>query len=185
MTVSEPYQLYARVRISRPAFDAFLQSAFPDPSDDEDVLAWLSQAAYYGDRYTPAMIRERISSEETVGDWIDAVTQPAEWLPTSARNDYDDTLQTWTFAVVTFSENYDDYIAAVAVFREVAKYKDFPGDDGMLIYGHLFENDGVEVALRIATGSSAFVGEEQAAPLIAEANAAMDGLIAQAAADAG
>jgi hypothetical protein len=182
--MSEPNQLYARVRLSRSKLDEFLKSAFPDPSEDEGVLAWLSSTSYYGDRYTPESIRERISSERTVGAWVDVAVEPADWLAMPARNAYDDVSKTWTLAVLTFSENFDDYIAAVAVFREIAKYKDLPGDDGMLIYGHLFESDGVEVALRIAMGSASFIDEAEAASLVSEANAIMDELIAQGAAEA-
>jgi hypothetical protein len=39
--MSEPSQLYARVHITRSRFDEFMASAFPDVSDDPDVLAWL------------------------------------------------------------------------------------------------------------------------------------------------
>jgi hypothetical protein len=178
--------LYARVRLSRPRFDEFLASDFPDPSEDPDVLAWLSTAPYYGDRYTPELILERISSEPTVGEWVSRLLEPAPYgFAMPARNSYDDESQTWTLAVLDFSENYDDYLAAVAVFREIAKHKDLPGDDdGMLIYGHLFESDGVQVALRITTGSAMFVGEDEAAALVSEANTAMDELIAQGATEA-
>jgi hypothetical protein len=183
--MSEPNQLYARVRLTRPRFDEFLSSAFRDPSEDPDVLAWLSTASYYGDRYTPELIRERISSEPTVSEWVERLLEQAPYgFAMPARNSYDDESQTWTLAVLDFSENYDDYIAAVAVFREIAKYKDLPSDDGMLIYGHLFESDGVQLALRITIGSAKFMGEGEAGELVSEANTVMDELIAQGAAEA-
>jgi hypothetical protein len=183
--VSEPNQLYARVRLSRQRLDDLLGSAFPDPSEDEDVLGWLSTASYYGERYTPKLIRERISSEPTVREWVDRLLEPASYgFAMPARNGYDDGSQTWTLAVLDFSENYDDYIAAVAVFREIAKYKDLLSDDGMLIYGHLFESDGVQLALRITIGSAKFMGEDEAGELVSEANTVMDELIALGAAEA-
>jgi hypothetical protein len=92
---------------------------------------------------------------------------------------YDDKTQTWSAAVLDFSENYDDYIAAVAVFREIAKYKDLPGYDCLLIYGFLFENGAVAVALRIQMGASTFLEESEAESLVPEANAAMEALTAQ------
>lgn len=175
--MSEPNQLYARVHLSRAKFDAFLASKFPDPSGDAEVLAWLSEASYYGDRYTPELIRERISSEPTVGEWVERQLAPAPYgFVMPARSSYDEASQTWTLGVLDFSENYDDYLAAVAVFREVAKYKDVAGDDGMLIYACIFANDDVEVALRIEAGSSRFLTEDGAAALVDEANVTMDEL---------
>jgi len=176
--VSEPSQLYGRVRLSRAKFDELMASAFPDPSGDAGVLAWLEKAQYYGERYTPELIRERISSEPTVAEWAEQVAAPAPYgFTMPARNSYNETEQSWTLAVLDFSENYDDYLAAVAVFREAARFKDLPGEDMMLIYGHLFEDDHPSVALRIEQGSSAFVDPDDAGPLVEEANVAMEALI--------
>jgi hypothetical protein len=180
--MSEPSQLYARVRISRNRLDEFLRSAFPDPSGDEAVLAWLSKAEYYGERYTPELIRERTGSFSTVGAWIDWLMEPAASLPMPSRNSYDAATQTWALAALDFSENYDDYIAAVATFREAAKYKDLPGNDGFLVYGFLFESGHVAVALGIETGESRFLEESEAESLVSEADAAMEELIAEGAA---
>ena len=175
--MSEPNQLYARVHLTRAKLHEFLASAFPIPSEDADVLAWLSEASYYGERYTPELIRERISSEPTVGQWVESLVASAPYgFVMPARNSYDEASQAWTVAVLDFSENYDDYLAAVAVFREIAKYKDVPGDDGMLIYANMFGNDDVEVALRIGMGTSQFLKEDEVADLIQEANVAMDRL---------
>jgi len=188
--MSEPSQLYSRVRLSREKLDAFLASPFPDPGGDEDVLAWLENASYYGDPYTPETIRERVVGHATVGDWVNWLMEPALYgIPMPGSNDYDDAKQTWTLAALDFSENYDDYIAAVAAFREIANYKDMPGsggdqgdesNDGLLIYGYLFEGGAVSVALSIQTGAAEFLDEAQAQPLIIEANAVMEALVASA-----
>lgn len=183
--MSEPNQLYARVHLSKAKFDVFTASAFPDPSEDAEVLAWLSEAQYYGDRYTPELIRERISSEPTIGEWVERLLAPAPYgFVMPARSRYDEAAQAWTLAIMDFSENYDDYLAAVAAFREIAKYKDLAGDDGMLVYAYLFGNDGVELALRIETGSSRFLAEDEAAALVEEANVTMDELKMEGAASA-
>lgn len=148
------------------------------------MLAWLANASYYGDRYTPESIRERVGGDATIGSWLDGLTTPAAFglaMPSSVS--YNDETQTWTVAVLDFSENYDDYIAAVAVFREIAKYKDLPGDDGLLIYGFLFENEAVAVALRIEMGASQFLDESASKTLVLEANAAMERLTAEGAAN--
>lgn len=185
--MSEPNQLYARVHISRPKLDEFLASPFPDPSGDDAVLQWLSEAQYYGPRYTPETIREQVvSGRTTIAEWVDELMGPGAWgFPMPAANDYDDATQTWTLGVIDFSENYDDYTAAVAVFRAIAKVKDLDGDDGLLIYGCIFENDAVNVALRVERGSSEFLDEASAGWLVAAANVTMDALKAQGAAMAG
>ncbi len=181
--MSEPSQLYARVRLSRHRLDEFLSSAFPDPSDDEEVLTWLSKSSYYGERYTPESIRERVASDSTIGAWVDGLMAPApHGLAMPGRNSYDDETQTWTLAALDFSENYDDYVAAVAIFREIAKLKDLTGDDGLLVYGFLFENEHVVVALRVAMGMSTFLESSDVEWLLSDANVAMEALIAEGAA---
>jgi len=176
--VSEPSQLYARVRLSRPRFDEFLKSAFPDASADEELLAWLATAEYYGERYTSELIRERVAPGSTIGAWVDELMAPAPFgFVMPGRNSYDDATQTWTLAALDFSENYDDYIAAIAVFREVAKYKDLAGDDGFLIYGFLFENQHVDAALRIDVNSTRFLSDAETEAFVSEANAAMEALM--------
>ncbi len=101
------------------------------------------------------------------------------------RNSYDDEAQTWTLAALDFSENYDDYIAAIAVFREVARYKDLPGEDGFLIYEFLFGDKHIVAALRIEMDVSQFLDEGDAEPLVPEADVAMEALMAEGAASAG
>jgi len=141
------------------------------------------EAEYYGERYTPELIRERTGPFSTVGAWIDWLMEPAASFPMPSRNSYDAATQTWTLAALDFSENYDDYIAAVAIFREAAKYKDLPADDGFLVYGFLFESSHVAAALRIEMGESKFLDESETESLVSEADAAMEELIAEGAAD--
>ena len=181
--MSEPNQLYARVRLSRPRFAEFVAAPFPDPSDDPEVLAWLAEAQYYGPRYTPERIRSNVvEGTTTIGAYLESLAGPGAWgITMPCRNSYDEASQTWTLAILDFSENYDDYIAAVAVLRAAAKYKDLPGDDGVVIYGFMFEN-GFELALRIVPGSSHFLPEEQSAVLIEEAAATIQALMDEAAA---
>jgi hypothetical protein len=181
--MSEPYQLYARIRLSRSRFEEFLAAPFPDPSGDPEVLAWLSEAEYYGPRYTPETIRAQVvAGNTTVDAYVESLAAPGAWgISAPFRNEYDDKTQTWTLAILDFSENYDDYLAAVAVFRECAKYKDLPSDDGLLVYGYLFGN-GMPLALRIRMGTSAFIVEDEATPLIEQADAVMEELTAQGAA---
>jgi hypothetical protein len=154
--MSEPNQLYARVRISR-------------------------------DRYTPDKIREQVvSGSTTVRAWVDAVIAPGVYgFPMPSLNAYDDVTQTWTLGVLDFSENYDDYTAAVAVFREIVKFKDVPGDDCMLVFAFLFGSGGIDVALRIGVGASEFLDEDAAAVFVPEAEAAMQALMDRGAAQAG
>lgn len=168
--MSEPCQLFARVRLSRPQLDRFLNSAFPDPVGDADVLAWLSNASCYGERYTVDSIRERFRDVSTVGAWIDELMHP------TCR--YDDTTQTWTLAVLDFSESYEDVTAAIAAFRAIARFKDLPGDgDGMLIYGYMYEHGYVVTALGIERGVCRFLDDGAPKGLTMQADAAMESLL--------
>lgn len=178
--MSEPDQLYACVHISRPKLDTFLASVFPDPSSDPAVLDWLAKAQYYGPALTPEKIRENVvAGSTTVAAWVDDVTGPGAWgFTMPVTNEYDDASQMWTLRVLDFSENYDDFIAAVAVFRALAKVKDLPGRDGMLIWGHLFGN-GVHAALQIDSGSSRFLDEDAAQWLVAQGDESMEALKAE------
>lgn len=181
--MSEPSQLYARLRISRPRFEEFLASAFPDPSGDAGVLAWLAEAQYYGPRYTPEKIRANVvNGNTTIGAYVRALAEPGPWgFPMPHRNAYDDATQTWTLCILDFAENYDDFIAAVAIFRAAATFKDVAGDDAMAIYGYIFES-GLTVALRVCMGESRFVPESEAAELIEEAGATIQALMDEGAA---
>ncbi|MGC1382093.1 MAG: hypothetical protein WA814_13850 [Candidatus Baltobacteraceae bacterium] len=88
----------------------------------------------------------------------------------------------WTLAALDFSENYDDFTAAVAVFVEAAKYKDLPGADGMLIYSYLFGDSHPSAALRIEMSNATFLSESETETLAAEADETMEALIAEGAA---
>jgi hypothetical protein len=184
--MSEPCQLFARVRLSRAQYDRFLKSEFPDPSNDAEVLGWLSNASYYGERYTPDSIRERLRGLSTVGAWVDELVAPSPYgLSVPAANLYDDATQTWTLAVLDFSENYDDFITAIAAFRAIAAFKDVSGDaDGMLIYGYVHEHGYVISALGIDCGTSRFLEDGAPAALVNQADSAMESLMAMGAAAA-
>lgn len=184
--MSEPNQLYVHVHLSRKRFDALIASKFPDVSSDPAVLEWLANASYYGPKYTAETVRERLSDYETVGQWVDAVTGPGVYgFPMPVRNHYDEAEQSWTLGVLDFSESYDDYLAAVAACRAISQFKDLPSEDGMLIYGYMFSGDAVSVALRIRVGEASFITEEEAAPLVAQANVTMKALVDEGAAAAG
>src|ERR1700722_8570364 len=104
--MSEPNQLYARVHMSRERLDAFLAGRFPDAAADAGLLQWLETAEYYGERYTAALIGERVDLDCTVGEWVEEVTEDASHgvvMPSS--NVYDGMTETWTLAVLDFSEN--------------------------------------------------------------------------------
>jgi len=185
--MSEPSQLFARLHISRAKYEAFLASPFRVEVDDA-LMAWLDEASYYGPRITRESVPERASKYATVREWVDDMVAPGIMsmglgeIP--YRNEYDDATQTWTLAALDFSENYDDYIAAAGAMREAARFKDLPGDDGLVVYGYMFGN-GFEFAVRIDAGASAFLSEEEAAPLVAQADAVMESLMKQGAARAG
>ena len=103
--MSEPSQLYARLHLSRHRLDEFLETTIPDPSGDAELLAWLADAEYYGERFTPDLIRERVNAGITIGAWVDDLMTPApHGVVMPARNVYDEESQTWTLGALDFSE---------------------------------------------------------------------------------
>lgn len=183
--MSEPCQLFARVRLTRAELDRFFNSPFPDAAADAAILDWLANASYYGERYTPDSIRERLRGLSTVGEWIEDLVEPAVGFFMPCASGYDDATQTWTLAVLDFSENYDDFIAAIGAFRAIATFKDLPGDgDGMLIYGYMHEAGYVVTALGIECGVSRFLDDGAPRGLALQADAAMESLMAKGAAAA-
>jgi hypothetical protein len=165
--MSEPSSLYARVSLSADAFAAYRASPVARASDYDDWLAWLADKSYSGPRMTAADIAAIADSVSctTAGEWIDGVAG------FGARSAYDKQAGRWILMAAQFSENYREYIEALAVLRAAGRFKDRGGDDFVLIYPFYWGYPG-GVGARIAQGSSTLWGPlPQAA--VTEASAAL------------
>lgn len=178
--MSEPSQLFARVRLSRARYDAFLATTFALPTEDAGFFEWLAAAKYYGEPITAQNLHERVTKRVCVRDWVSAVMAPPfphPGAPSLGIDRYDDDAQTWTLASLGFSESYDDFIPAVAIFRRLAAFLE-PGEGGgLLIYRYLFGDGRIIAAMRVDPGSPVFLDESASRELVAKSDAELSTLM--------
>jgi len=163
--MSEPSSLYARIRLSESAFTAFQGSVPALPSQYPDWLSWLATRHYTGtlsqadidqmsyDGYD----QNKVSSIGKIVDW---------WLGaphyTVGQSRYNAETQTWTFGLLDSSENYKDFIVFLSILRGVARFKDLPGEDFILIFP-FFWGGPPEAYVVVNAGNSSLATEVPAA----------------------
>ena len=178
--MSEPSQLFARVRLSRARYEAFLATSFEIPADDARFFEWLAAAKYYGEPITAQNLHQRVAASVCVRDWVAAVMAPPfphPGVPSLGIDRYDGDAQTWTLASLGFSESYDDFIPAVAIFRKLAEFLE-PGEGGgLLIYRYLFGDGKIIAAMRVDPGSPVFLDETASRTLVAESDSELSALM--------
>lgn len=168
--MSEPSSLYMRVTLTQENLNALYASAAALPKHYDDWLAWLATKKFHG-AITTADIQTMDAAElNTFGAYIQTLERAA-WA--GARAHYDATTRRWTFGVLQLSENYRDFVQALAILRAAAHFKNLPGDDFILIYPYIW-GDPPGAYVEIAQASSRFVNVIPP-PALAEAN---DGLYA-------
>jgi hypothetical protein len=119
--MSEPDSLYLRVRLSREAYQRYLESVCADARDFSDWMDWVGKAKMYGDGITENDIREigERSSKRKTGEEINAWAMDA-W--NMGKSDYDEATETWRFGMLQFSENYYDFLEHLPLFRAVDRF---------------------------------------------------------------
>lgn len=175
--MSEPSSLYIRVTLSEAAMSSFRQSPLALPGEYHDWLAWLGTQSFYGE-ITDAGVKEldqnpciRPKDMATAGEFLDFFAE--DTAGTRITHDADTGL--WTLRMLEFSENYYDFIETLAILRALAKFKDLPGEDFVLIFPYLW-GDEPTVYLSIRQGSSELVSEPPEES-IAEGKVAMKALM--------
>lgn len=165
--MSEPSSLYARVRLSAPALRAFVESRPARPAAYGDWRGWLDRASFHGTISDADIAATEASAEPSVRAYLDELCRPVINEPSRER--YDPVTQTWTLAVLQYSENYGDYIDILTIIRAIAAHKDLPGEDVILIHPFLWGGE-PEAYLRIVEGASHFA-QQVPGEVIAEADA--------------
>ncbi len=165
--MSEPSSLYARVHLSAPALRAFMESPLARPTAYSDWRGWLDRASFHGTIRDAEIAAMPTGAEPSVRAALAALCRPLPYEPAQER--YDPVTQTWTLAVLQFSENYYDFIDILTIIRAIAAYKDLPGEDVILIYPFLWGGE-PEVYLRVTAGASHFAPQVPG-EMIAEADA--------------
>jgi hypothetical protein len=175
--MSEPSSLYVRVTLSEAAMSSFRQSPVSLPGEYQDWLPWLETQKFYGE-ITNADIEElgqnpgiRPKDIATAGEFLDFFAEDTA----GTRIVHDTSTGLWTLRMLEFSENYYDYIETLAILRALAKFKDLPGEDFVLIFPYLW-GDEPTVYLSIRQGSGELIAPTPEKS-IAEAKAAMKALV--------
>jgi hypothetical protein len=172
--MSEPSSLYLRVTLTQEKRDALMASRIALPKDYDDWMPWLATKKMYGSVTANDIKKLGASDTETFGAYINALTREM-W--TGARAQYDAATQRWTLVVLQLSENYLDFIDALAILRAVARYKDLAGDDFILVYPYIWGN-APDAYVELAQGASKFIAEIPT-HAIEEANAGLKALYEQ------
>jgi hypothetical protein len=155
--MSEPDSLYLRVRLSKQAYQRYLDSVCADARDFSDWMDWIGKAQMYGKGITESDIREiaERSSKRKTSEEIDAWASDA-W--NIGKSEYDDATETWRFGMLQFSENYYDFLEHLPVFRAVDRFKDRGGVDFMLVHNFLFSPQEYVVLFELSEGRSTIAG---------------------------
>lgn len=160
--MSEPSSLYMRVKLSEDGLSAFKTSPLAPPRAYNDWHDWLKSRKFTG-KITAGDIRtmepptaadlaataNRVatasgqagtavasSKAPTVDDYLASMLANPQMGP--SRVHYDSISNLWTLAIAQCSENMREYIEILSILRAVAKFKDMPGDDFILIFPYLW-----------------------------------------------
>ena len=153
--MSEPSSLYLRVTLTQENLEALMASRVARPTDYDDWLAWLATKKMYGSITADDIAKFGTSNAQTFGAYINALTQEM-WA--GARAQYDAAAQRWTLGVLQLSENYREFIEALAILRAAARFKNLAGDDFILIYPYMW-GDTPNAYIELAQGTSRFISE--------------------------
>ena len=155
--MSEPNSLYLRVRLSREAYQRYLESPSADARDFSDWMDWLGKVKMSGGPMTPEKIEAigASSSKRMTAKDIQAWTTD-NWA--IAKSEYDDATETWRFGILQFSENYYEFLEYLPVLRAVDRFKDRAGVDFLLVHNFLWFPDYYIVCFEFAEGKSVIAG---------------------------
>lgn len=173
--MSERHSLYARVHLSKRAYQHYMDSPCAHAGDFGDWMEWMGGIALSGGPMTAARVAEyarRGGPDVSVGTFV------AQWCAepeNAAASHYDEATETWQFCVLQFSENYGEFLEFLPAIRAACAFKDRPGDDFLVVYPFIWDT-GHTVCFRIDSGYSRFVPDFPPA-WHSEANTALDALM--------
>lgn len=148
--MSEPSSLYAKIRISPLARQAFLNSTISNADTYRDWIPWLETKEFYGS-LTQADINAMTYQDQTTQAYLQ------QWITSRyafGHEMYDEHTATWIISMYEFSENYREYIHFLHVLRSVDRFKDLQDDDFILVHSYNWGNTESDVAIQIKAGES-------------------------------
>ncbi|MGY8665000.1 hypothetical protein Q3C01_21935 [Bradyrhizobium sp. UFLA05-109] len=159
--MAELDSLYLRVRLSKQAYQRYLDSISCDARDFSDWMDWISHAEMYGPGIAPEDIVEigEDTDKVPVAEKIESrIAAEAGDELSIGRSVYDEATETWRLGLMQFAHNYRDFLAWLPLLRAIDRFKDRPGTDVLLVYDFLFNPGYYTVLFEISEGASRIAG---------------------------
>ena len=136
--MSDVSQLFLKIKLSKQALQEYLSHTTSSPVELPGLINWLHQQRLNGIEVYIEDIEEQCSSQLKVMNWLQSYcTEQNSAIQEPYINHYDEISQTWTFALLEFSDNIYELVTALYVISEIAHYKDIESDDFVMIIRYL------------------------------------------------
>lgn len=136
--MSDISQLYFKIKLSKQALQSYLTHTTASPIELPGLSAWLDQQRYEGVEVYLDDIEDNCSQELLVMNWLKSYCDEQNSVAQEPYiNHYDEMSQTWTFALLEFSDNIYEMVTALYVISEIARFKDIESDDCVMIIPYL------------------------------------------------
>jgi hypothetical protein len=157
--MAELDSLYLRVRLSKQAYQRYLDSVSLDARYFPDWMDWIGHARMHGPPMTPPDIAGigEASLKEPVAEKIKSLLEADDEL-SIGRSTYDEATETWRLGLLQFAQNYRDFLEWLPLLRAIDRFKDRPGTDILLVYDFLWSVEAYTVLFEIDEGTSRIAG---------------------------
>jgi hypothetical protein len=136
--MSDVSQLFLKIKLSKQALQDYLSHTTGSPVELSGLSSWLDHQRLNGIEVYIDDIEEQCSSQLEVMNWLQSYcTEQNTAMQEPYINHYDEISQTWTFALLEFSDNIFEIVTALHVISEIAHYKDIESDDFVMIIPYL------------------------------------------------
>lgn len=136
--MSDVSQLFLKIKLSKQALQGYLSHTTGSPIELPGLSNWLDQQRLNGIEVYIDDIEEQCSSQLQVINWLQSYcTEQNAAMQEPYINHYDEISQTWTFALLEFSDNIFEMITALYVISEISHFKDIESDDFVMIIPYL------------------------------------------------
>lgn len=123
--MSDTSQLFAKIKISKTALWDYLNHKTGSPTELSGLNAWLQNKRWEGFEVYWDDIDDQCSKGLIVKDWLESYCSEKNVIINEPFiNHYDEASQTWTLALLEFSDNIYEIITALYVLSEIKKFKD-------------------------------------------------------------
>lgn len=153
--MSEQSSLYAKIKIKKENYEAFLKSKLAVTKDQTGWGDWWNGLEMYGE----PNIEDNLVTyhDENIAAFIQSWLEMEDTLPFS---DYDAETETWHFGLVMFTDNYAEMIPCLGALRGVSEFKEADESDFVIIFPYFWESsNNCNAYLKFTAEGSVFVKE--------------------------